>query len=61
MAGCAFARSRRLRGGKNPMADKYKKNKGNEYAKKGEDFTEQTLKNNTFHPAQNSPATPNNR
>ncbi|WEK55319.1 MAG: hypothetical protein P0Y55_04455 [Candidatus Cohnella colombiensis] len=43
------------------MADKYKKNKGNEYAKKGEDFTEQTLKNNTFHPAQNSPATPNNR
>ncbi|MFC5468352.1 hypothetical protein ACFPPD_06445 [Cohnella suwonensis] len=43
------------------MGDKYKKNKGNGYAKKGEDFAEQTLKNNTFHPAQNNPAQPHNK
>jgi hypothetical protein len=46
---------------KNQMADKFKKNKGNQIAKKGEEFVEETLKNNTFHPAQNNPAQPHNR
>jgi hypothetical protein len=43
------------------VADKFKKNKGNQIAKKGEEFVEETLKNNTFHPAQNNPAQPHNR
>lgn len=43
------------------MAEKFKKNKGNQIAKKGEDFVEEKLKINHFHPAQNSPATPHNR
>ncbi|WP_281284914.1 hypothetical protein [Cohnella terricola] len=43
------------------MADKFKKNKGNQIAKKGEEFVEEKLKINTFHPAQNNPAQPHNR
>jgi hypothetical protein len=48
-------------GEKRLVADKFKKNKGNQIAKKGEEFVEETLKVNTFHPAQNSPAKPHNR
>lgn len=43
------------------VADKFKKNKGNQIAKKGENYVEEELKNNTFHPAQNNPAQPHNR
>ncbi|WP_158629955.1 hypothetical protein [Cohnella sp. AR92] len=45
------------------MAQKRKKNKGNEYAERGEEFAENVIKqtNSGTHPAQNAPATPHNR
>jgi len=43
------------------MAEKFKKNLGNQIAKKGEEFVEEKLKINTFHPAENNPAQPHNR
>ncbi|MGG1312441.1 MULTISPECIES: hypothetical protein [Cohnella] len=45
------------------MGEKYKKNKGNQYAKRGEEFAEETIRrtNDAPHPAQNAPATPHNR
>ncbi|MFB9279155.1 hypothetical protein [Cohnella cellulosilytica] len=41
------------------MSDQFKKNLGNQIAKKGEEFVEETLKNNIAHPAMNNPARPN--
>ncbi|WP_281384888.1 hypothetical protein [Cohnella nanjingensis] len=44
------------------MAGKRKKNKGNNYAERGEEFAEAVIKqHDEQHPAQNSPATPHNR
>jgi len=45
------------------MGEKFKKNKGNMYAKRGEEFAEQVIKTSESepHPAQNAPATPHNR
>ncbi|MBB6633868.1 hypothetical protein [Cohnella thailandensis] len=45
------------------MARNRKKNKGNEYAERGEQFAENVIKetNDSPHPAQNAPATPHNR
>jgi hypothetical protein len=37
------------------VADKFKKNKGNQYAKHGEEFVEEVLRKNVRHPAQNNP------
>jgi hypothetical protein len=41
------------------VADRFKKNKGNQIADKGEEFVEETLKTNIAHPAMNNPARPN--
>jgi hypothetical protein len=38
------------------MAERFKKNKGNQYAKHGEEFAEETLRKNVKHPAQNNPS-----
>lgn len=43
------------------MGQKTKKSKSKKYEAQGETFAEQTIKKNTFHPAQNSPAKPHNR
>lgn len=43
------------------MAQKFKKNKGNQIARKGEEYVEEVLRNNVTHPAQNNPASPHNR
>jgi len=45
------------------VAKKRKKNKGNEYAERGEEYAERTIKlsRSEPHPAQNAPATPHNR
>ncbi|WP_168735440.1 hypothetical protein [Cohnella fermenti] len=45
------------------MAKGRKKNKGNDYAVRGEQFAENVVKvtNAEPHPAQNAPATPHNR
>jgi len=37
------------------VTDHFKKNLGNQIAHKGEEFVEETLKNNHAHPAMNSP------
>ncbi|MDG0813739.1 MULTISPECIES: hypothetical protein [Cohnella] len=44
------------------MPGKRKKNKGNSYAERGEEFAEAVIKSTEGnHPAQNAPATPHNR
>ncbi|MFC4600439.1 hypothetical protein [Cohnella hongkongensis] len=40
------------------MAEAFKKNKGNQIAKKGEEFVEETLKVNHAHSGQNNPVVP---
>ncbi len=37
------------------MTDQFKINKGNQIAHKGEEFVEETLKNNIAHSAMNNP------
>lgn len=38
------------------MADQFKKNKGNQIRKRGEEYVEEVLRKNVQHPAQNNPS-----
>ncbi len=38
------------------MPDRFKKNKGNQIRRKGEEYVEEVLRKNVRHPAQNNPS-----